>query len=184
MANEPDTAVPRFFLDKALNPFKSQEAGHPVYDEVEKVDIIIPGQNQSIATERIKDHHRERWPNAYAAWKKGLEIATEGSPLEMWPPLTPAQVANLKVLNITTVEQLAQLPDSALSKIGMGARDLQIKAKAWLTESNRGEALSQAMAENAKLAATIETMKANYDDLASRIQRITDAQNLTEGTAT
>ena len=42
----------------------------------------------------------------------------------------------------------------------MGARDLKIKAAAWLDQAKGGAALSQALAENAKLRDELETMKA------------------------
>lgn len=174
MAEDKDYTFPRFYRDKAENGFKSAQEGRPVYDDVEMVEIIIPGQNQSIATERVKQHHKERWPSQYAAWKAGLEAVHDGSPLELWPPLTPAQIANLKALNVHTVEQLAAVDDQALGRIGMGARDLREKAKAYLTNAERGQALSQAMAKIATLEATIESMKANYDDLAAKARQLAE----------
>lgn len=174
---EQDTTFPKFYRDKAENGFKSAQAGHPVFDDVEMVDIIIPGQNQSIASERVKQHHKDRWPTQYAAWKAGLEIAQEGSPLEYWPPLTPAQVGNLKALNVHTVEQLATVDDSALTRMGMGARDLREKAKAWLENAKGGESVSQLMAENSALKAQVKAMETNYADLAERVRQLTEAQS-------
>lgn len=176
MANE-DTTYPRFYRDKVENGFKSAQAGHAVYDDVEMVEIIIPGQNQSVATERVKQAHRDRWPAQYAAWKAGQEIAQEGSPLELWPPLTPAQVANLKVFNVHTVEQLAAVDDQALGNLGLGARDLREKARAWLENAKGGEALSQALAENSALKAQMKVMESNYADLAERVRKLTEAQS-------
>lgn len=172
-----DTTFPRFYRDKAENGFKSAQAGHAVYDDVEMVEIIIPGQNQSIATERVKAEHKARWPTQYAAWKAGLEVAQEGSPLEFWPPLTPAQVANMKALNVHTVEQLAAVDDTALTRMGMGARDLREKAKAWLENAKGGESVSKLMAENAALKAQISAMETNYADLAGKVRELTAAEH-------
>ncbi len=176
MAEQQDTTFPRFYRDKAQNGFKSNEAGHPVFDDVEMVEIIIPGQNQSVAKERVKQTHKDRWPTQYAAWKAGLEIAQDGSPLEFWPPLTPAQVANLKVLHIHTVEQLAGVDDAAFGRIGIGARELRDKAKAWLANAKDGEIVSQLTAANAAKDAQIQALEANYADLAERVRQLTAAQ--------
>lgn len=169
---EVDTAIPRFFRDKMQNNFRSQQEGRPVFDDVEKVEIIIPGMTQSIAVERVNEGHKMRWPNHYAAFQKGLEPVHDGTPLEEWPPLSPAQVANLKALQVHTVEQLANITDTAIQKIGMGARELKTKASAWLDQAKGGAALSQALAENAKLRDELETMKANHDQLAAAVARL------------
>lgn len=172
-----DTAFPRFYRDKAENAFRSNQEGRPVFDEVEMVEIIIPGQPQSIATRRVKQEHRDRWPQHYAAFKAGLEPAQDGSPLEEWPPLSPAQVANLKALQIHTVEQLAGASDTALEKIGMGARALRDKAAAWLSNAAGGQALSEALARAERAEAQITTLEGNYNDLAARVERLTAAQD-------
>ncbi len=173
---EADPTFPRFYRDKLENGFKSSQAGHAVYDDVEMVEIIIPGQMQSIATSRVKPEHKQRWPNQYAAFLAGLTPSVEGSPLEEWPPLSPAQVANLKVVNVHTVEQLAAVNDGDLDKIGMGARALRDKAAAWLDNAKGGEALSKTLADNERLKAELETLRTNHDQLAQVVQRLSDAQ--------
>lgn len=178
-----DTAFPRFYRSKEENGFKSSQAGHPVFDDVEMVEIIIPGQTQSISHVRVKQAQRDRWPQQYAAFKAGLEPALEGSPLEEWPPLSPAQVANLKALQIHTVEQLATASDTVLEKIGMGSRALRDKAAAWLDNANGGEALSKALAHNERLTAELADMQRKHNDLAQTVQRLADAQNLGTGVA-
>lgn len=169
-----DTAIPRFYRDKDLNGFKSNEAGRPVFDDVERVEIIVPGEKLSMAVERVKQTHRDRWPTQYAAFKANLEVAAEGWPLEEWPPLSPAQVANLKSLNIATVEQLAQISDTALDKIGMGARSLRDKAQAALSNATAGEALGKATARAERAEAELSTLKANYEDLAQKVALLTE----------
>ncbi len=173
---DPDTAFPRFFRDKQENGFKSLQAGHPVFDDVEKVEIIIPGQNQSIAHAIVNEGHRQRWPQQYAAFKAGLTPAHDGSPLEEWPPLSPAQVANLKALNIHTVEQLAGVSDGDLSRLGMGSRELRDKAGAWLDNAKGGAAVSEALARAERAEAALVSLKENYDDLAARVETLSQNQ--------
>lgn len=177
--SQPDTAFPRFFRAAQQNNIKSAAMGHPVYDDVEKVEVIIPGQTLSIPTLYVTQEHRDRWPIQYAAFKAGLEAVTEGTPIEQWPPLTPAQVANLKAINILSVEALSAVPDSALPSIGMGARALRDKAAAWLEQAAGGEPLSKALAAIEALKSELETMKASHDDFRVAVER--DAQEKRAG---
>lgn len=75
----------------------------------------------------------------YAEWKKGNEMPDNGTPLKMWPAITPADIAVLHAAKIYTVEDLAALPESGFQSIGMGARVLREKAQAWLGSGDRGK---------------------------------------------
>lgn len=169
----PDAAIPRFYRDKNLNNVASEKAGHPVYDDVEKVEINIAGSSRAVSVQFVKDEHRQRWPQAYAAFKAGLEPAHEGTPLEEWPPLSPAQVANLKAMNIHTVEQLSVVADNVTMNI-MGGMALREKAAKWLDNAAGGQSLSEALAEKADAQAKLATLQRNYDDLAATVQRLTE----------
>ena len=172
MSDQRDTTVPRFFLDKNLNNIASEKAGHPVYDSVEKVEIIIPGQSLSTAVRFVNQELKNRWPQQYAAFKAGMEAPVEGTPIEEWPPLIPAEVANLKAINIMTVEQLSQINDNAISTMGHGARALRDKAAAWLKNAAGGQALSEATARASRAEAKLETLQRNYGDLAARVDAL------------
>jgi hypothetical protein len=127
-----DKSIVSFFTTAEKHNFKSEQAGHPVFEDVEMVSIIIPGDRRTEVVERVKEEHRQRWPRQYEAFKAGQEAPLDGYPLSEWPPMTPAMVANLKVLNIRTVEQLASVGDSGLQNLGMGAQELRKKAQAFL----------------------------------------------------
>jgi hypothetical protein len=169
----PDAAIPRFYRDKNLNNFQSEKAGHPVYDDVEMVEINIAGSSRATSVQIVKAEHKQRWPQAYAAFQAGLEPAHDGAPLEEWPPLSPAQVANLKAMNIHTVEQLSVVSDAATMNI-MGGMALREKAAKWLDNAAGGKALSEALAAKTAAEAKLETLQRNYDDLAATVQRLSE----------
>ena len=64
-----------------------------------------------------------------------------------------------------------------LSRLGMGARDLREKAKAWLENAKGGEALSQALAKIAALEAQQKVLESNNADLANRVRELATAQH-------
>ncbi len=103
-----------------LQEFASTEAGRPIYKDIEIVRIYKPGVNQptirkvQATASSTTPSDYDRWPQAYAAFKNKAVIVHEGTTLESWPPLTKSDVLNFKAANIHTVEQLAEVPDTAL----------------------------------------------------------------------
>lgn len=109
----------------------------------------------------------ERFSKQWHQFINNLEQTRTGTPLEQWPPLTKSQVLELKGVNIHTIEELGSIPDSNLQTIAMmDARKFRDMAKAYLESANGNASLTQAMAENARMRADIETMKAQFAQLA------------------
>lgn len=125
--------IPRFFMKEVLLGAKSEAEKRPIYEDREHIEIKIKGQDKGIFCDLVRDAHRKRFPLAYAAFKAGREVAIIGTPIEQMAGVGPAMAHNLRGLNIRTVEDLAGISDeNALSSIGMGARELVNRAKAWI----------------------------------------------------
>lgn len=166
-----------FFLDAVYNGAKSEELGRAVYDEVEKVRIIIPGDKNSEVVCQVEPRHRQEYAQQYAAFKAGQEVAPVGTPLETWPPMTPAMVANYKALNIHTVEQLAEVTDGNLQNLGLGARKFRDQAALWIEQASGAEPMARLQSQLNQLQAdrdvdrgTIADLKAALDAANRRIQ--------------
>lgn len=173
--NQGDTAIPRFYTEPVQNGPKSLAAGHPVFDEMEFVEIHVPGDRKTIWAGRVTDVHRQRFPRQYAAFKQGLEAPTEGFPLDQWPGVTRAQVEELRFAHVKTVEQLAALPDDALTRtIAMGGFALRDKAIRYL-EAAKGHAPAEKLAAEvqarddkiAQMEAQMAAMQAEIARLAA-----------------
>lgn len=158
--NQPEfTVFPRFYIEAVQHSAKSEAAGRPIFEDREYVEIRIAGDNKSVVVRKVSEEDKQRWPTAYAAFKNGLEAPVEGTPLHHWPALSVSQVAELRALNINTVEALAALSDTGISKIGFNGRVMVAKAKAFL-DTAKGTADAQKMAaENEALRADIEMLK-------------------------
>ncbi len=154
------------------NGYKSSLEGRTVYDDVEMVTIIIPGDKHSEVIEAVTDDHRQRWPVQYRLFKEGLEQVADGMPIKEWPPLTPAQVKTLESLNIRTVEQLAGLSDTALTTVGMGGRQLRDKAAAWLQNAADGKPLAEALAAREQVEAKLQAQDAQIAEMQAVIRRL------------
>jgi hypothetical protein len=92
--------------------------------------------DQQVMEERIPVEWVDRYKAAYEKWKKGEEIPLDGVAIKGWGLLSPAQQVNLIAIGIQTVEQLADLNEEMKNRIGLGAVEMQRKAKNWLDEAN------------------------------------------------
>lgn len=79
----------------------------------------------------------EKIEKAYEAWKKGHEVPREGTPILHWQMVSPEQNTRLRALGITTVEDLAAIPDSGLAEVGLDARVLRDLARNWIMEGEQ-----------------------------------------------
>lgn len=105
------------------------------------------------------DHFR----SAYNQWKETNTIPETGTPIRGWQLLSPAQQAQVLSANIRTVEDLAVSNESSLIRMGMGSRDLQSKARAWLEAA---EGPGKLAAENAALKTKLEALEAQVAELS------------------
>lgn len=156
---------PQFYIKAAENKVMSREAGRPIFEDQEWVMITIRGDRNSKQDRPVTDQDRSRWPGLYTAFKNGQKLAEFGTPLEHWPMMTRSDAENMKYHNVYTVEDLAGLSDQAIQTIGMGARDLVEKAKAFI-EKAADSAAPQRMAEEInQLKDQVESLLRNNREL-------------------
>lgn len=148
-------------------PVKSgeDENGVPVYDDVVFVTINVDATNT--VERKARDTDFERFPDQYAYFKKSTADyePIEGQvPLEMWPMATPADVQNLKVRDIRTVEQLAKAGPDLLKRMPPAVAALVTSAKNYLAlagsvnkSAERADAL---ISENANLKEEVGILRA------------------------
>jgi hypothetical protein len=122
---------------------------------------------QNIREERIPKAWLEQYREAYAAWKRGEEVPLAGTPVKGWAVLSSAQQANIISANILTVEDLAQVNDEGVRRIGMGAIELRDKAIAWLKSARDSGVVTQ---QNAALQARIRQLESNIEVLTGQIR--------------
>lgn len=168
-----------------LNRAKSEAEGHACYDNVDFVLVTPTGgkdRREVVASEWLKHvenlanngSYERAWiplfRNAYEEWKKGNAIPEFGTPLKMWPPATPAEIAQCMAVNVRTVEDLAAANEEALARIGMGGRALKDKAQTWLRQAKESGKVSEEVAslkvlvdrlteENKRMSEQIEALK-------------------------
>jgi hypothetical protein len=157
---KPNPLIARFRVEAVQMEFASAQAGRPIYEDREFVEIIVPGNRGSVAYEPVRDEHKQRWPKEYQAFKDGRELPMEGTPLASWPRVTRSRVEELAFAHIRTVEQYAAVNDAQLQHLGMGARAEREAAIKFLEVARTG-------------TAPLERMLVKIDQLTRDNERLT-----------
>jgi hypothetical protein len=166
-----DSTFPRFHMHPVEDPVASAAAGRPIFVQHERVQIIQPG-NPNSPVLAVTDTERQRWPEQYAAFRRGEEVSVNGTPLEQWSYLPRNAVLELKALDLHTVEQLAGLPDSAIHKIGMAGRNIRDMAKAYLDDADAQAITSNALARAERAEALVSGLQKQIDEFRPMMDRM------------
>ena len=156
-----------FFREPVKNEFKSQEAGRPIFDEVDMIRIHTPGSRDTVVGPA---HYgcQQRFPKQWDQYKRGAEQVTSGTPLNVVPWLTISQVAELKAVNIHSVEQLAGMPDNVAQRF-MNHHALKQQAQAFLEAAKGAAPLLKMQEELRSRDETIEQLKVSIAALEAKV---------------
>lgn len=163
IAQENDGCYPRFHLE--AEPIVVD--GQTVYRDVEMVEVFMPGNPTTKPDYPVTDVERNRWPEQYRRFKEGLESPLDGTPLEEWAILRPAEIKMLKSFDFRTIEDIAAMSEHAIQRVGMGARVLKKKAEAFLDENAKASIVNAALANE-------EKYKRLYEDTQAQLARVNE----------
>lgn len=166
-----DTAIARFYIDTQRNNGRSEADGVPRFDDIEMVEILIPGDRNSVWSGMVKDEHRHRFARQYAAFKANSEAPADGTPISELPGITRSQAEELAYQHVRTIETLAMLSDDQATKaVSMGGFALRDRAKRYL-DATAGNAVAEKLAaENREKDAKIEALEMKMADIIKRME--------------
>lgn len=165
---KPPNGVPVFFIEAVKH-------ADGTYVNTEFVDIMTPGDPKSMPRHKVTERIKEMYRPWYEQFRRGLAMAPDGVPLEMWPMTTPAVVQTLKALNIFTVEQLVAVADGNLHHIPMG-RTLQNQARAWLADKSNADSVEKHRRETEMLREGMRMLEDRNNALAAQIATLAAVQ--------
>jgi hypothetical protein len=160
------TLLVRFFMHPWHDKTESTKEGRPIYVEKPYIEIMQPGNKDSIIKRPASDRDKQRFPEHWRKFQAREDQDTvTGTLLEEWPGVTRSQVEELKFLNIRTVEQLAEVSDSNAQNV-MGIQMLKDRARKYMEASKdakAAEALEDVRSENAELRQMLEELIAEKE---------------------
>ncbi len=154
----------KFFIKAKQDQAKTLEEGHPIFRDVEYIDIKIPGDRTGGACRPATPRDKQRFPKHYEMFKQRTETPLEGTPLSEWPLVTRSQVEEFAFHNIKTVEHLAGMADSnTINFMGMGT--LKAKAVKWLEKAGEEAKVHQLTEQLAERDERIDRLENQMKEL-------------------
>lgn len=161
----------RFFVGKERHGLMSAEQGRDIFVPVDMVEIRQPGE-RDVFHGRVTGEHIARFPRQWEAFQGGREHIPDGTPLSILFPNNPEKVENLRFFKVFTVEQLAALPDNAIQRIGLGARNDVNAAKKFIDDTagyagatKMNKRIADAESENATLREQMARLEARLAEM-------------------
>ena len=155
----------QFYRTPKINARKSQEAGRAIYEEIDCIKIMVPGDKLNIVDRPIDSIDVRRFAAKYEKWKAGQGNVIEGTPIASLPKMTPTKVEEYKFFNIHTVEQLAEANDNIGAKF-FGFQEDKRSARAFIE-------LAKGNAPFEKINNELKERDAKIEELQAQIEAIT-----------
>jgi hypothetical protein len=157
----------RFYIEPRENLVKSKEAGRPVFEDVEMIEIRI--DQTDVRTRQVEEKDIRMYPALYLALRRGQsQEAVEGMPLREWAGCKRGEAETLAMQGIRTVEHLAGASDQKLQTLGplLGLRQ---KARDWLEQAAKGAGVAKLRSENDELRARLTALEKMLETQAGEI---------------
>jgi outer membrane murein-binding lipoprotein Lpp len=171
---EESRVIPVFKVLAVHNEGKSKDAGRPIYDDLEVVEVRFAGDRQRVgvfpahafAGHQINENgyeeeitYAQKYSEQYRRFKAKHQQIAEGTPVDELAFLTVAKRSELKALNILTAEALSSLDGRELAALGIGGRQLKDQATAYLKAANGTAEVTKLASDNVSLQSQIAEMR-------------------------
>lgn len=162
-----------FYAEAKLDKIKTQAAGgKPVYEDKDYIRIISPGARDSEFCRPVQPKDIQAYPEKWEAYKSNEVQVEEGLPLDKWAYLTQAQVKTIKARNVHTVEQLANLTDSASKTLGLNGTEIRRAAQEYLSSADdKMDEINRLKADKNKQDVQIKELTDQVGELQSSLKQ-------------
>jgi hypothetical protein len=178
----------RFYTHEDYDRAASQREGRPIIRAKPYIEFPRAGEIDVLRREATEGD-KMRFPEQWKAYQESREDAPVGTPLSTLFPAHPEIVSTLRFFRCHTVEQLAEMSEHGVQKIGLGAFEWRAKAQELLkaAEGSRGFHQLQRQLEDrdatiAKLQQQMAAMEAKLSERPQQpAQSTADVQALIRG---
>lgn len=160
-----DSLFVKFYMGTVRDEEKSTEVGHPVFNDVPFIKIMVPGDKNTVIDTYADASYQRRFSRLWAQFKAQETQTSSGMPIREWPVVTRGQAEELAYRNIYTVEQLAVVADTHAQHI-MNFHVLKAKAAAYVAMAKDAALVQKLTDSNSSLQAQIDAMKVQMDEYA------------------
>ena len=158
----------KFSRRSKRNAYKSEQEGRPIYEPVDYITVQQPGERDQVVRP-VRDDDKHRFAAQWAAFQAQSDQAPDGTPVQLLFPNEAHIVELLLDLKIQTVEQLSQLSEHAIERLGMDGRKYVRKAEAALDQAANTKEVTRLGREVEDLRDENAVLKGANQDLQRRM---------------
>lgn len=170
----PGQLRPYFYWKARKNEFQTQSQGKPVFDKVAYVRIPFPGTRDNWDG-AVTDHFKKMFPRQWARFQASAAETPEGMPIKECPIFDVTEVETLNYYQVFTVEQCAELTDSAIQGIPDGL-NLRKRAQRYQENAKGMAPIGQLEAEKKQLEDTVRAQAEMMKSMQAQMQQLMTAQ--------
>jgi hypothetical protein len=167
----------RLFYNFAVkNEDASATQGRDIYEDKEFIEIRVPGDRNLIIQRAVQRggpallDDTKRFAAHYKAFKDGVsDDVVVGTPLAVFPGITPAQREELAYFKVRTVEHLADLKDDVAS--GAHFHALKQRAKDYIKTAAGLAPVTAVRAELEEERKRMRSLEQQVEDLKKALKR-------------
>jgi hypothetical protein len=162
--SNPQSSFVEFFMESVELKSESEKAGRPIYKEIPFIRIQHPGDRLNVLEVKADEHYKQKYAQKWREFEAGMAGEVIGTVLSQWPQITKSQCKEAEYFGIRTVENLAEVNDGALQRMGMGWMELRKKARDYLAAAAGNAPINALQAENERLRNEFEALKASLEN--------------------
>lgn len=142
----------------------------------ERVDRLNPDNlkysDNAEQTDDKRKHMAFVWAQIeprYLAWKEGREVPIDGTPLVVWPAISPEQAEIFRLAGIRTVEAVRDMPDSVRARVSLpNTRELMDLARVYIENSGAAAAAQREAEKDQQISSMADQIAELQKALAER----------------
>lgn len=175
LGRSPDDAglIVEFEMHPVEMTARSEQEGRPIFEDRAYITIRAAGSTLQVVSREVGEADKRRFPVEWARFNAGEKDVIDGTPLKEWPAITRSRAMELAALNIRTLEELVAVQDGFLPKLGIGARELRTKAKAYLEAAADSAVASRLAAEGERKDGQIADLQRQIAELGAMCKDLT-----------
>lgn len=163
----------KFFYEPFLQEADTKREGRPIYKDKEMIEIRVPGSKDVMHFE-ASDHFKKRFSAHYEAFKNSNSEKIQGTPLDQFPFISASERKEFEYHNIYTAEQLINIADGYVDRIGLHTRDIIKKVQAYMKSAKDNSGIAALVDENEKLKREIDLVKEQFQQFLTSQERSQD----------
>lgn len=160
----------RFYKKSKENKTKTKEAGRPIHDLLDYMELQVPGDRTNIIHRPVKDEDKQRFAPQWKAYEAQQDQEqASGTPLSVLGLFAQNRIDDLRYQGIVTAEQFAAVTDDNLTKLGPIARSEREKCQRILEAAKSRAPMLKLEAQLDEKDKQIATLRQQVTDFAARL---------------